>query len=210
MIKSPFTTNKYGYHYKVLGLEEVIEKLDMISEHVRSAAPIDKARVPYIIVQPFMKNTKEYKVACYAGQFQYIVSCASSHYKNKDTKAFSSKPHSRLKLFVEEAIACLRRNCPYAIAHGALRVDVFETDEEIIVPDYLLDDHKSYERFTKVDPTSGVSLAFMRKWVVNEFEGFEADMGGSAAHQMLNQGVQQSFMSYHVDEAFAQMLRYYA
>lgn len=209
MIKSPFTTNKYGYHYKVYTLEEVIEKMDNISEHVRSASPIDKARVPYIIVQPFMRNTKEYKVACYAGEFQFIASCASVHYKNKDTKAFSFHPHSRLKLFVMEAIAALRRNCPFAIAHGALRVDVFETTEDILVPDNLLDDHKSYRRSTKMDPTSGVSVAYMRKWVVNEFEGFEADMGGSAAHQMLNQGVQQSFMSYHVNEAFAQMLRYY-
>ena len=105
MIKSPFTTNKYGFHFKVWTKQDVIKKLNDICASLYSGYSIDKARVPYMLIQPFMKNTKEYKVACYAGKFEYIVSSASPHYVTKDTRAFTMKPHTRLRIFVEEAIA---------------------------------------------------------------------------------------------------------
>ena len=209
MIKSPFTTNKYGFHFKVWSKQDVVKKLDDICASLYSGCTIEKARVPYVLIQPFMKNTKEYKVACYAGKFEFIVSSASPHYVSKDTRAFSKEPHTRLRMFVEEAIAALRTNCPYAIVHGVLRVDVFETEEVVLVPTNLLNDKSFYRKWLGVDEDGRATGPWMFKWVVNEFEGFEADVGGTPSRQMKIQGLHQKFMEDQVEQSILKMIERY-
>ena len=209
MIKSPFTTNKYGFHFKVWTKQDVIKKLNDICASLYSGYSIDKARVPYMLIQPFMKNTKEYKVACYAGKFEYIVSSASHHYVTKDTRAFTMKPHTRLRIFVEEAIASLRTNCPYAIAHGVLRVDVFETEEVVMVPANLVNDKSFHNKWLGVDEDGRATGPWMFKWVVNEFESFEADVGGTSNRQLKIQGLQQKFMEDQVEQSILKMIERY-
>ena len=72
IIKCPYTTNKFGYHFRISDVFKVVEKLTEIANEVIATHDIIKPRVPYVLVQPFLSNTKEMKVACYGGKFHHI------------------------------------------------------------------------------------------------------------------------------------------
>lgn len=95
--------------------EDVIEGLHLMSGKFFG-------QIPYVMLQPCMKNRLEYKVICINGEAQYV-----SNIKRSTGTSFSSHPHEALFQFAEDAILRAKNSgCPGLIINGILRVDIFQ------------------------------------------------------------------------------------
>jgi hypothetical protein len=117
VVKLPFVTNQIVKGLKTK--DEVIKKL-------RSIFSNDKQGIyPYAMIQPCMRNRKEYKVVYIPSKSIVYVSSSTTtagHYK----KAFpTGKDHCDLFDFVKRAVEAFQDACPHSICDGLFRVDVF-------------------------------------------------------------------------------------
>jgi hypothetical protein len=117
VVKQPFVTNQIVKGLKTKS--EVIKKL-------RSIFSKDSQGIfPYAMIQPCMKNRKEYKVVYIPSKSIVYVSSSTTtagHYK----KAFpTGKDHCDLFDFVKRAVEVFQDACPHSICDGLFRVDVF-------------------------------------------------------------------------------------
>jgi hypothetical protein len=146
----------------------------------RVKAPLDKLPLylNYILLQPALRNRKEYKCVFLNGEFVHEFNASSSV-----GPAFSLNPstkdrmHRRLVEFAKNALDRLEKRCPYAALKGLIRVDVMETQqletfEPSADPEYMC----SFNWF--MDPTTG--RYYRRRLVVNEFEGIQANFKDDA------------------------------
>jgi hypothetical protein len=127
VVKPPFETNCGPHLLKFCkqsaGVDAVFRAVEMLSGNCYP-------RLPYVMIQPTMRNRKEYKVVLFNGKYQYV------NYKPKTpthSHAFSYEPHERLRRFAEYAVSELKVCCPGAITDGLVRVDVFQTATKSLV-----------------------------------------------------------------------------
>jgi hypothetical protein len=127
--------------------------------------------LPYMIMQPALRNRKEFKCVFFAGVLQHI--CFVGYHAA--CQSFSFENHERLIEFSTKAIVLLKRRCPAAIVDGLVRVDVMETNElEIFQPS----DDEAY--MSSFEWCVHAGRYYRRKIVVNEFEGVQANYKDSA------------------------------
>lgn len=150
VVKMPYTTN--GEFVKFC------KDYDDVLYALKAASEKYFGRVSYAIVQPCMKNRKEYKVVVLGGIAKYVArienKCASQ-------RCFSTSPHTALFAFAENAVQALKRACPNSIADGILRVDIFQTVDGCLV----VNEFESLEACTYA--TSAKKEASAHTWMVN-------------------------------------------
>ena len=110
------------------------------------------------MLQPCMKNKREYKVVVLNKKALYI---AESPSKNRGA-AFQS-PHKDLFTFAEDAVIQLVKNCPDTLANYSntstiIRVDIFQNKNN----DLIVNEFESLEaRIWPADDRSGTLLSTM-------------------------------------------------
>ena len=115
MMKLAFVTN--GFHMQqVHTYEEILSRLKYYSGKFYGI-------YPYVMLQPYLYNKKEYKVAVYNGKALYI--CRSS--KRYNERAFSN-PIELMK-FAEDAVAALRCETRNICFEGVIRVDIMQGND---------------------------------------------------------------------------------
>jgi hypothetical protein len=100
--------------------------------------------MPYVQIQAWMLNRKEYKIVCLDSEPQYVANIQT--FSNIGT-SFSCSPHEVLFDFVRSAVRALKSKVPGFMCEGLVRVDVFLRQDG--------------------------------RFVVNEFESFEARVCGT-------------------------------
>ena len=134
VVKQPFVTNQIVKGLKTK--DEVSKKLSSIFNNDNHGI------YPYAMIQPCMKNRKEYKVVYIPSKSIIYVSSArttSGHYK----KAFpTGQNHCDLFTFVMQAVKVLQEACPHTICDGLLfGVDVFMNQ----AGDFIVNEFESLE-----------------------------------------------------------------
>jgi len=117
VVKLPFVTNQIVKGLKTKA--DVIKKLHSIFNKDNQGI------YPYAMIQPCMKNRKEYKVVYIPSKSIIYVTSSSTtagHYK----KAFpTGNNHCDLFDFVKRVVTVFQDACPHSICNGLFRVDVF-------------------------------------------------------------------------------------
>ena len=133
VVKLPFVTNQIVKGIK--SKDEVIKKLTSVFNND------SRGIYPYAMIQPCMKNRKEYKVVYIpAKNIIYITSTKVSNGHNK--QAFpTGENHSDLFDFVKRAVAVFQDECPHSICDGLFRVDVFMNQAN----EYIVNEFESLE-----------------------------------------------------------------
>jgi hypothetical protein len=133
VVKLPFVTNQIVKGLKTKA--EVIKKLHSIFNNDIQGI------YPYAIIQPCMRNRKEYKVVYIPSKSIVYVSSATTtagHYK----KAFpTGKDHCDLFEFVGRAVKVFQDACPHSICDGLFRVDVFMNQAN----EFIVNEFESFE-----------------------------------------------------------------
>jgi len=113
MVKAPFSTNSQET-YPCPTRREVLNTLKAMAERLAD-------RVPYLMVQPLLRNKKEYKMICLGGKIEYKVQKGS-----EQGKAFGDK--RLIEAFALDAITILARNINECIVDFLIRIDIMELD----------------------------------------------------------------------------------
>lgn len=88
-------------------------------------------QLPYMLLQPRLKNSKECRVVCLKRKAQYIadINVGSAGLKFGESKDIMK--------FAERAVNTLRKNCPQSITDGLVRVDVMSfSDGRFVVNEF--------------------------------------------------------------------------
>ena len=141
VVKLPFVTNQI-----VKGIKNKADVIRRLSSVFNNDS---RGIYPYAMIQPCMKNRKEYKVVYIPERnITYVTSTrvSAGHYK----KAFATGDnHSDLFAFVKRAVAVFRDDCPHSICDGLFRVDVFMNQaNEFIVNEFESLEASYYSRST--------------------------------------------------------------
>lgn len=129
VVKGPFSTNKQG-RYFAKSSTDIIEKVRFffnreccrINEDGSSVAPL----IPYVMVQPRIKNPHEKKVACFNGIARYIAANAC-----KIGKSFDSNNPQKTIEFAQTALNCAKtRLGNRLITEGLFRIDIFQVSSD--------------------------------------------------------------------------------
>jgi hypothetical protein len=90
------------------------------------------------MIQPCMKNRKEYKVVYIPSKnITYISSPSRTASCGNGKRAFSFGDHSELFAFVKKVVDFFQAECPYVICDGLFRVDVFMNQaNELVVNEF--------------------------------------------------------------------------
>lgn len=124
----PYTTN-HEYVHKAKTYSALLKRL-------QHAGKTYAERVSYAIVQPYMRNKKEYRVVVLGGKAEYVVNLQNGA-KGVVNKAFSLAPHKGLFKFVQTSVRMLKRACPATLSDCVLRVDVFQrADLRLVVNEF--------------------------------------------------------------------------
>jgi hypothetical protein len=120
VLKAPYTTGGFSVRYP--------KNLEAIFNCLFKATHDYFGRIPYMMLQPCMKNKHEYKVVVLHEKPAFV----SYNYKNSGSKrvAFSKYPFDDILQFAGIAVARLKKNCPEAITEGLIRVDIFQNKEK--------------------------------------------------------------------------------
>ena len=119
VVKAPFTTN-CSCRYFAKSPENVITYLEKICLEYGPNESRGHSLIPYVLIQPCMKNMKEYKVLVFDAKPLYVLSSKSG----KRRIAFCDKDEDLLT-FARDAVEILKKNCKHAIVDGLIRVDIF-------------------------------------------------------------------------------------
>lgn len=158
VVKMPYTTNsefvKFARDYT------------QVLQHIELAARKYAERVEYVMVQPCMKNRKEYRVVVLGGRAQYLAdvqqkACGSA------TRQFSEHPHGALFGFAENAVLALRTYCPESISDYVMRVDIFQrSDNRLVVNEFESLEACVYHK------DSAVAISWMGEYLYNKLHSF--------------------------------------
>lgn len=116
MVKLPYTTNGQFVVF--------CKTVDEIFEALSTACASYGSRIDYAMLQPCMKNRKEYKVVYYGGAARYVSNIKQKH---AGERAFSATPHSSLFAFANNAVDALSAKNPTFQNDGIVRIDIFQT-----------------------------------------------------------------------------------
>jgi hypothetical protein len=90
-------------------------------------------RMSYSLLQPCLKNRKEYKVCLFDGKATFV---ADINQRSGLGESFSKAPHSDIKIFAEQACEILESCCEGALALPLLRVDIMKSRNGIVVNEF--------------------------------------------------------------------------
>ena len=122
-MKLAFVTNSF-HMAQVDTYEELLDKLYFYSGNFFGI-------YPYVMLQPYLFNRKEYKVTLYNGKALYI--CKSARRKNE--RAFSNS--ADVMQFAEDAVVMLKCETTVMDLEGVIRVDVMQgNDGSLIVNEF--------------------------------------------------------------------------
>jgi len=115
VVKAPYTTNKKCRFFAPT-IEKVFDSLDIIYGRYGPNSDRSHSIIPYIMIQPCMKNRIEYKTVL-------LNKKAIAYSSVNKGKAFGTRElHFK---WAEDAINLLEKNCPEALLDGLTRVDSF-------------------------------------------------------------------------------------
>ena len=83
-------------------------------------------RVSYAMIQPCLKNRKEYKVVVLNGKASHVLPQKANGVVVKGGKGFSDAPHADLFRFAETGVERLSQICAGTISDFIIRVDVMQ------------------------------------------------------------------------------------
>lgn len=125
VVKMPYTTN-CEYMKICRDLAEVIDAL-------KAACSIYFGRVDYAMIQPCMRNRREYKIVMFNKKPQYIAGISQHPASSRAFIGAKDGSNYWIFKFAENAVSELEKCCPEAITDGLLRVDIFQTVENKFV-----------------------------------------------------------------------------
>ena len=120
VVKAPFTTNS-SCRFFASSHEKVISSLESICVDYGPNDERDHSLIPYVLIQPCMKNFKEYKVVVFNGEPLFVLPCKKL---GKRCTSFCDD-NQKLLDFAKSAVQTLTQNCRHAIVDGLIRVDIF-------------------------------------------------------------------------------------
>jgi hypothetical protein len=120
VVKAPYTTNSEFVKFA--------KSFEDIFFSVNLATTKYFGNIPYMLLQPRMKNRKEYKVVVLNERPTYISYNPKD--SGSDRKAFSKPPYTDLLEFADIALQKLKKNCPETISDGLIRVDIFQNENK--------------------------------------------------------------------------------
>ena len=121
VVKAPYTTNSEFRKY-VTSLDQVLDQLKVASRKYFG-------RISYVMLQERMHNPLEQKIVLFNGKVHHL---ARIRQRAGGSKAFVSDQNQVFE-FAEHALLNLKSNCPYIIADGLVRVDIFEKAPGVFV-----------------------------------------------------------------------------
>jgi len=84
--------------------------------------------IPYTMIQPTMRNKKEYKVVLFNREPKYVA-----HNANLMGTGFSRYPHHEIMNFAAHALNEFSLACPFAMVNSLMRVDIFQNKSNKLV-----------------------------------------------------------------------------
>ena len=108
VIKIPYTTNQK--YRKTNSIEDILRKIIRLRDKFYET-------IPYVMLQPYLHDTVEYKVVCFNGKALYEAQIAN-------TKKTFSNPKARFE-FAESVLRKLKERCNFAELSSLVRVDIF-------------------------------------------------------------------------------------
>jgi len=125
VLKLPFTTNGEGLKF--------CKSLEDITHFARKNAHEFGHRMSYSMLQPCLKNRREYKVCIVDGKASFV---ADINQRSGVGEPFSKAPHTNLKVFAEQACEILENFCQGALVLPILRVDVMMTHNGLAINEF--------------------------------------------------------------------------
>jgi hypothetical protein len=159
VVKLPFVTNRKVFITKSLhALESYLHNWSFNS----TSSPV----YPYVMIQPCLRNKREYKVVHIPSQnIQYIAHASTPKY----SRAFSTSPHERILQFARQAVEHFKLMCPHAITHQLFRVDIMQTEDgSLVVNEFESIDANFVPNFG-ASSTSARSYEFRVKTFISNF-----------------------------------------
>ena len=183
VVKAPYTTNKGCRHFcnstdaVINSLKNIAKRFGPIQRKVVSTNKVlgdsyDRPVqiIPYIMIQPCMKNRLEYKVVVLNGKA--ISETWNGNSSHQHSRAFGTS-ESRLK-WAEEQVRTLRMKCPHALLDGLVRVDFFcDMNGKWVVNEF-----ESLEAgFSGPNPTTDIEVMMFLKhyWLQKLLDIFRKD-----------------------------------
>lgn len=122
VVKLPYTTNGQFVEY-CSSEDDIFAALSMACANFGQ-------RISYAMLQPCMKNKKEYKVVYYKYGAKYVATIKQKH---TNERAFSTHPHEFLFTFANNAVMALSIANSCFLEDGVLRIDIFQTASNRLV-----------------------------------------------------------------------------
>jgi hypothetical protein len=125
IVKLPFCTNGEGMAFcKTEG--DIIDAIERRKQEFGH-------RFSYALLQPCLKNRKEYKVVLLNRRALFVADISQ---RTRLGTNFSAPPHDALKELAERACQLLETRCAGAITEPILRVDIMETLNGLVVNEF--------------------------------------------------------------------------
>jgi hypothetical protein len=128
VVKTPFTTHGSPYRGKLYckTYVDVLKRIKHLALLANQAGKHAVHRVPYVMIQPRIKNNTEYKVLVLDGRAKTLL-----------TKAYGFKtPVQEIYEFAERVTAKLKQRYPETMTEYIIRVDLFEVEGKLKVNEF--------------------------------------------------------------------------
>ena len=122
VVKAPFCTNGEGVSF-CKSKDQVVHTIYTM------ASKFDGRDFGYLMVQPCLKNKKEYKVVCLNGNPKYI----SKHSRSSKGRGFEDVPTEDIMAFAQDILLYFNSHVEEAIVNMLCRVDVMLYKQRLVV-----------------------------------------------------------------------------
>ena len=122
VVKAPFTTNSHGVRFCSASSGDAVWRT------IQALSTLMGSIVPYVILQPRLRNKKEYRFLCLDGKVVYKV------LKNADSSKGTS--FAGAHDFAQSALLTLSERVPSCMSRFMVRVDVMELDGKLVVNEF--------------------------------------------------------------------------
>ena len=129
--------------------------------------------MPYFFIQPIMSNTREYKIVLFNGKAIYTAYSPTSVNQGFKFSIENSREECRFH-FAETALEMFKKRCPYAIADGLVRVDIFENQAGKLVVNEFESLEAGYSH-AHISKTGIVQSLLDQYWVDKLFKCFSTN-----------------------------------
>jgi len=129
MLKLGFVTNSF-HSRSAKNYEEILQ-------HLKHYSKVLYGIYPYVMLQPYLLNRKEYKVVVFDGKAQYIAASA----KHRGEKSFAKDNMESLLNFAEYAVMMLKEKTDDVDCEGLIRVDIMQSNSH----DMIVNEFESLE-----------------------------------------------------------------